>query len=98
MRSKRSIKYAPRPQKVAWRIAVATSRERIRTLMQARNQLQRALVWMRDDNRTHLSRDMAHMALNMRAQARARTTDELTRASITFLELAMAVVCVAMLH
>jgi hypothetical protein len=26
-------------------------------LMQARNQLQLALVWMRDDNRTHLSRD-----------------------------------------
>jgi hypothetical protein len=34
-------------------------------LMQARNQLQLALVWMRDDNRTHLSRDMAEMALNM---------------------------------
>jgi hypothetical protein len=35
------------------------------TLRQARNQLQLALVWMRDDNRTHLSRDMAEMALNI---------------------------------
>jgi len=35
------------------------------TLMQARDQLQLALVWMRDDNRTHLSRDMAQMVLNM---------------------------------
>jgi hypothetical protein len=34
-------------------------------LMQARNQLQLALVWMRDDNRTRLSRDMAELALNM---------------------------------
>jgi len=33
--------------------------------MQARTQLQLALIWMRDDNRTHLSRDMAQMALNM---------------------------------
>ena len=83
---------------MALRIAVAMSRERPPTLMQARNQLQRALVWMCDDNRTHLSRDMAHMTLNMRAQARARTTDELTRACIAFLELAMAVVFVAVLH
>ena len=34
------------------------------TLMQARSQLQLALIWMRDDNRTHLSRDQAQMALN----------------------------------
>jgi len=32
--------------------------------MQARSQLQLALIWMRDDNRTHLSRDQAQMALN----------------------------------
>jgi hypothetical protein len=41
------------------------SREQPPILMQARDQLQLALVWMRDDNRTHLSRDMAQMALNM---------------------------------
>jgi len=41
------------------------SREQLLTLMQAHDQLQLALVWMRDDNRTHLSRDMAQMALNM---------------------------------
>jgi hypothetical protein len=41
------------------------SREQPPILMQARDQLQLALVWMHDDNRTHLSRDMAQMALNM---------------------------------
>ena len=65
MRNKRSIKYAPRPLKKSLRIAIAVSREPPPTLMQARNQLQLALVWMRDDNRTHFSRDMAQMALNM---------------------------------
>ena len=58
-------KRSPKPLKRSLRIGIAMSREQPPTLMQAHNQLQLALVWMRDDNRTHLSRDMAEMALNM---------------------------------